>query len=190
MPGPRIRQFSPFLLIDHTGPMLVAPTDAPLGTPHPHRGFETVTVVYEGALGPDDVQWMAAGAGLLHEEHHEREFARQGGTLELLQLWVNVPKKDKMDPPRYQNIQAAAIPNVPTADGRGRSRVVASIYKGAAGPADTFSPITLLDVHLPEGTATTLHLPADYNVGIYVVKGSIVLHGNRPATTKQLVVFG
>ncbi|MBO0360116.1 pirin family protein [Hymenobacter sp. BT186] len=203
MPGPRIRQLSPFLLLDHTGPMLVQPTDSPLGTPpHPHRGFETVTVVYEGALahrdtaghsgtlGPGDVQWMTAGAGLLHEERHEREFARQGGTLELLQLWVNVPKKDKLAPPRYQNIRAAAIPGVPTTDGRGRIRVVAGSYEGAAGPADTFSPITLLDVHLPENAATTLHLPADFNVGIYVVKGGITLPGNRSATTKQLVVFG
>lgn len=204
MPGPRIRQLSPYLLIDHTGPMPVAPTDAPLGTPpHPHRGFETVTVVYEGALahrdtaghsgtlGAGDVQWMTAGAGLLHEERHEPEFARRGGTLELLQLWVNVPKKDKMAPPRYQNIRAATIPSVPaTADGRGSIRVVAGTYEAVTGPAETFSPITLLDVHLPEGAETTLRLPADYNVGIYVVKGSITLHGNRPATTKQLVVFG
>ncbi|MBX0288864.1 pirin family protein [Hymenobacter sp. HSC-4F20] len=203
MPGPRIRQLSPFLLIDHTGPMPVAPTEAPLGTPpHPHRGFETVTVMYEGylahrdtaghtgALGPGDVQWMTAGAGLLHEERHEREFSRRGGTLELLQLWVNVPARDKMAPPRYQNIRAEAIPKVLTANGRGRIRVVSGTYEGVTGPADTFSPITLLDVHLPTGTETTLRLPADYNVGIYVVKGAITLHGNRPAATKQLVVFG
>ncbi|GAB3238463.1 pirin family protein [Hymenobacter seoulensis] len=203
MPGPRIRQLSPFLLIDHTGPMAVTPTEAPLGTPpHPHRGFETVTVVYEGylahrdtaghsgTLGPGDVQWMTAGAGLLHEERHEREFARRGGTLELLQLWVNVPKKDKMAPPRYQNIRTQSIPSVPTADGRGSIRVISGVYEGVAGPAEVFSPITLLDVHLPAGTETSLQLPAEYNVGIYVVKGSITLHGNRPATTKQLVVFG
>lgn len=204
MPGPRIRQLSPFLLIDHTGPMQVAPTEAPLGTPpHPHRGFETVTVVYEGhlahrdtaghsgTLGPGDVQWMTAGAGLLHEERHEREFARRGGTLELLQLWVNVPKKDKLAPPRYQNIAAAAIPFVPaTESGLGRLRVVAGTYAGTAGPAETFSPITLLDVHLPQGSETVLHLPLDYNVGLYVVKGSLQLHDGRLATTKQLVVFG
>ncbi|MCB2409120.1 pirin family protein [Hymenobacter lucidus] len=203
MPGPRIRQLSPYLLIDHTGPMPVAPTEAPLGTPpHPHRGFETVTVVYQGALshrdtaghsgtlGPGDVQWMTAGAGLLHEERHEQEFARQGGTLELLQLWVNVPRRDKLAPPRYQNIRAAAIPAVPVAEGQGRVRVVAGSYEHTTGPAETFSPITLLDVHLAAGAATTISLPADYNVGIYVVQGSIMLHGNRPATAKQLVVFG
>ncbi|TGE06625.1 pirin family protein [Hymenobacter fodinae] len=203
MPGPRIRQLSPYLLIDHTGPMPVAPTDAPLGTPpHPHRGFETVTVMYEGylahrdtaghtgSLGPSDVQWMTAGAGLLHEERHEKEFAKQGGTLELLQLWVNVPKKDKLAPPRYQNIVGASIPAVTTPDGLGRIRVIAGTYEGTTGPAETFSPITLLDVHLQQGNHTTLRLPADYNVGIYVVKGDILLHGDRAAATKQLVVFG
>ncbi|MBG8555633.1 pirin family protein [Hymenobacter guriensis] len=203
MPGPRIRQLSPYLLIDHTGPMPVVPTEAPLGTPpHPHRGFETVTVVYEGALahrdtaghsgtlGPGDVQWMTAGAGLLHEERHEREFARRGGTLELLQLWVNVPRKDKLAPPRYQNIRAAAIPEVPVAEGRGRIRVVAGAYEGVSGPAETFSPITLLDVHLPAGAETTISLPAEYNVGFYVVHGQIQLADGRTAGSKQLVVFG
>ncbi|QJX45538.1 pirin family protein [Hymenobacter taeanensis] len=203
MPGPRIRQLSPYLLIDHTGPMAVAPTNSPLGTPpHPHRGFETVTVVYEGylahrdtaghtgALGPSDVQWMTAGAGLLHEERHEKEFAKRGGTLELLQLWVNVPKKDKLAPPRYQNIEGTSIPAIATPDGLGQIRVIAGTYEGTTGPAETFSPITLLDVHLQQGNQTTLHLPADYNVGIYVVKGDILLHSDRAATTKQLVVFG
>ncbi|QIX60530.1 pirin family protein [Hymenobacter sp. BT18] len=203
MPGPRIRQLSPYLLIDHTGPMPVAPTEAPLGTPpHPHRGFETVTVVYEGALahrdtaghsgtlGPGDVQWMTAGAGLLHEERHERAFARRGGTLELLQLWVNVPRKDKLAPPRYQNIRAAAIPEVPAAEGRGRIRVVAGEYEGVTGPAETFSPITLLDVHVPAGAETTICLPAEYNVGFYVVRGQVQLADGRTAGSKQLVVFG
>ncbi|WP_375434154.1 pirin family protein [uncultured Hymenobacter sp.] len=203
MPGPRIRQLSPYLLIDHTGPMPVAPTEAPLGTPpHPHRGFETVTVVYEGALahrdtaghsgtlGAGDVQWMTAGAGLLHEERHEKEFARQGGTLELLQLWVNVPQKDKLAPPRYQNIRSATIPSLPMPGGQSSIRVIAGEYENLTGPAETFSPITLLDVHLAPNTETTLRLPADYNVGIYVVKGAITLHGNRSAVVKQLVVFG
>ena len=203
MPGPRIRQLSPFLLIDHTGPMAVAPTDAPLGTPsHPHRGFETVTVVYQGYLahrdtagysgkiGPGDVQWMTAGSGLLHEERHEREFAKEGGTLELAQLWVNVPKKDKMAPPRYQELPTSTIPSLPTPDGLGAIRVIAGAYEGTTGPAETFSPMIMLDVHLAKGADATLHLPADYNVGIYVVKGNVTFNGNRQATTKQLVVFG
>ncbi|MCC2547633.1 pirin family protein [Hymenobacter sp. BT175] len=203
MPGPRIRQLSPFLLIDHTGPMPVAPTETPLGAhPHPHRGFETVTVVYSGhlahrdtaghsgQLGPGDVQWMTAGSGLLHEEMHEREFSKRGGVLELLQLWVNVPAQDKMAPPRYQELAAAAIPTLPAAGGPGTIRVIAGSYEHLAGPAETFSPLTLLDVHLPAGAAPTLELPAHYNVGIYVVKGKVRLHDNRTAATKQLVVYG
>ncbi|GAB2957146.1 pirin family protein [Hymenobacter coalescens] len=203
MPGSRIRQLSPFLLLDHTGPMTVHPTDTPLGAhPHPHRGFETVTVVYQGYLahrdtaghsghlGPGDVQWMTAGAGLLHEEMHEQEFSRRGGVLELLQLWVNVPAKDKMAPPRYQELPAALIPSVPTTDGQGYLRVIAGDYGGTQGPAQTFSPLVLLDAHLPEGCATTLHLPANYNVGLYVVQGDVLVNDSRPAQTKQLVVLG
>lgn len=144
MPGPRIRQLSPYLLIDHIGPMQIAPTDTPLGSPpHPHRGFETVTVVYDGYLahrdtaghdgtiGPGDVQWMTAGAGLRHAEMYDREFARRGGTLELLQLWVNMPKADKLVPPKYQELRAAAIPSVPVSDGLGQVRVIAGSYGGA-----------------------------------------------------------
>jgi redox-sensitive bicupin YhaK (pirin superfamily) len=204
MPGARIRQLSPFLLLDHTGPMPVRPTDTPLGAhPHPHRGFETVTVVYQGylahrdtaghsgQLGPGDVQWMTAGAGLLHEEMHEREFSRRGGTLELIQLWVNVPAKDKLAAPGYQELGAAAIPSIPLSEaGGGYLRVIAGTYAGVTGPARTFSPLLLLDAHLGEGSATTLTLPADYNVGLYVVGGDVLINGSRPAHTKQLVVLG
>ncbi|WP_210516914.1 pirin family protein [Hymenobacter terricola] len=203
MPGPRIRQLSPFLLIDHIGPMTVPPSDKPLGSPpHPHRGFETVTVMYQGVLahrdtaghagniGPGDVQWMTAGAGLLHEELYEKEFTRQGGTLELVQLWVNMPKKDKMVPANYQDIPSAVIKTLPTPDGKGFIRVIAGTYEGVSGPATTFSPITMLDVHLTAGTDFTLNLPADYNVGLYVVRGEVTLNGNRPAATQQLVVLG
>ncbi|WP_310394616.1 pirin family protein [Hymenobacter sp.] len=203
MPGPRIRQLSPFLLIDHIGPMAIAPSEQPLGSPpHPHRGFETVTVMYQGVLahrdtaghagniGPGDVQWMTAGAGLMHEELYEKEFTRKGGTLEVVQLWVNMPKKDKMAPANYQDIPSSAIKTLPTADGQGTIRVIAGSYEGVRGPATTFSPLTMLDVHLPKGAELTLSLPAAYNVGLYVVKGAVLLHGERPAATKQLVVLG
>ena len=203
MPGPRIRQLSPYLLIDHIGPMQIAPTDTPLGSPpHPHRGFETVTVVYDGHLahrdtaghdgtiGPGDVQWMTAGAGLRHAEMYDRDFARRGGTLELLQLWVNMPKADKLTPPKYQELRAAAIPSVPLPASQGSIRVIAGSYGGATGPADTFSPLTLLDVHLASGADFVLTLPAAYNVGLYVVRGAILVNNSRPATTQQLVVLG
>ncbi|MBO2010294.1 pirin family protein [Hymenobacter negativus] len=203
MPGPRIRQLSPFLLIDHIGPMTIAPSEQPLGSPpHPHRGFETVTIMYSGVLahrdtaghagniGPGDVQWMTAGAGLLHEELYEKEFTRRGGTLEVVQLWVNMPKKDKMAPANYQDIPSADIKTLPTPDGRGTVRVIAGTYEGVTGPASTFSPMTMLDVHLPKGTEFNLTLPQDYNVGLYIVKGDVRLHGDYSATTKQLVVLG
>ena len=203
MPGPRIRQLSPYLLIDHIGPMQIAPSDTPLGSPpHPHRGFETVTVVYDGYLahrdtaghdgtiGPGDVQWMTAGAGLRHAEMYDRDFARRGGTLELLQLWVNMPKADKLVAPKYQELRAAAIPSVPVPGGGGSIRVIAGSYGGATGPGDTFSPITLLDLHLTAGADFVLTLPAAYNVGLYVVRGAILVNGDRPAKTQQLVVLG
>ena len=203
MPGSRIRQLSPFLLIDHTGPMTVNPTDHPLGAdPHPHRGFETVTIVYQGYLahrdtagysgkiGPGDVQWMTAGAGLLHEERHEKEFSKTGGILELIQLWVNVPKKDKMAPARYQELRKAVIPAIDSADGKGTIRVISGEYANEKGPAETFSPITILDVHYRKGEQLQLQLPTTYNVGLYVVKGKIILNQNKSAGTKQLVVFG
>ena len=203
MPGPRIRQLSPFLLIDHIGPMTVAPSEKPLGSPpHPHRGFETVTIMYQGVLahrdtaghqgniGPGDVQWMTAGAGLMHEELYEKEFTRKGGTLEVVQLWVNMPRKDKMAPANYQDIPSSAIKTLPTADGKGTIRVIAGSYEGVNGPATTFSPMTMLDVHLPQGAAATITLPQDYNVGLYVVKGSVTVNGQKPAATQQLVVLG
>ena len=203
MPGSRIRQLSPFLLIDHTGPMTVKPTDHPLGAdPHPHRGFETVTVVYQGYLahrdtagysgkiGPGDVQWMTAGAGLLHEEKHEKEFSKTGGVLELIQLWVNVPQKDKMAPPRYQELRREIIPVINNPDGSGSIRVVSGEYADQQGPAETFSPITILDIQYSKGEKLHLQLPTHYNVGIYVVKGKITLNASKNAATKQLIVFG
>lgn len=202
MPGSRIRQLSPYLLIDHTGPMQVQPTEKPLGAdPHPHRGFETVTIVYQGYLahrdtagysgkiGPGDVQWMTAGSGLLHEERHEREFSKKGGVLELVQLWVNVPANDKMAPPRYQELPKDNIPVIDTPGSKGYIRVIAGDYQDTKGPAQTFSPITLLDIFQEKGTSLTLQLPADYNVGIYLVKGAATVNG-REAKTKQLIVFG
>lgn len=202
MPGSRIRQLSPYLLIDHTGPMKVAPTEKPLGAdPHPHRGFETVTIVYQGYLahrdtagysgriGPGDVQWMTAGSGLLHEERHEKEFSKKGGVLELVQLWVNVPAKDKMAPPRYQELPKEHIPSIETSNSGGCIRVIAGNYQNTTGPAETFSPITLLDIYQQKGTGLTLQLPIDFNVGIYLIQGAAIING-RDAHTKQLVVFG
>ncbi|HZT55958.1 MAG TPA: pirin family protein, partial [Burkholderiaceae bacterium] len=152
---------------------------------HPHRGFETVTIVYAGevehrdsaggggAIGPGDVQWMTAGAGIVHEEYHGREFAKRGGAFEMIQLWVNLPAKDKMTPPHYQNITNARIPRVALADAAGSVRVIAGEYAGTAGPARTFSPIELWDVRLNAGKRAEFKLPEGYTTAVFVLKGAL-----------------
>jgi len=202
MPGSRIRQLSPFLLIDHSGPTTIQPSEIPLGADaHPHRGFETVTLVYQGyldhrdtaghsgSLGPWDVQWMTAGSGLLHEEKFGKAFSQKGGVVELIQLWVNVPKKDKMVTPRYQELDRDRIPVIEEPENKMRLRVIAGTYNGVSGPAKTYSPIELWDVQLGAGGHTIFHFPIAYNLGIYVVRGRVTVN-NREATTKQLVNFG
>ena len=147
------REVSPFLMLDYAGPQYFTPTDHPRGVgEHPHRGFETVTIVYEGILahrdsagnagviGPGDVQWMTAASGIVHEEFHEKEFAKKGGTLHAIQLWVNLPKASKMSAPGYQTILNADIPAIDLEGGAGRLRVIAGSYLGRKGPAHTFTP--------------------------------------------------
>jgi quercetin 2,3-dioxygenase len=202
MPGSRIRQLSPFLLIDHSGPTVIQPTEKPLGADaHPHRGFETVTLVYQGyldhrdtaghsgSIGPGDVQWMTAGSGLLHEEKFGKEFSKNGGTIELIQLWVNVPKKDKMVAPRYQELPKEKIPVINDRDTKSNLRIIAGEYNGVKGPAETYSPIQLWDLKLGKGGEMTLNISKDYNLGIYIVRGSVKIN-NKMASTKQLVNFG
>ncbi|MEL0029082.1 MAG: pirin family protein, partial [Perlucidibaca sp.] len=167
------RELSPFLLLDYAGPHDFAPAARPRGVgQHPHRGFETVTIVYDGEvahrdsagnggiIGPGDVQWMTAGAGILHEEFHSPAFTASGGPLEMVQLWVNLPAKDKMTTPGYQGITAADIPSVALPDDAGRVRVIAGAYAGHAGPARTFSAMDVWDVRLNAGKRADLSLPA------------------------------
>src|SRR6476659_5957200 len=164
-------QTSPFLLLDHAGPMQFDPAAKPRGVgEHPHRGFETVTIVYAGEvehrdstgaggkIGPGDVQWMTAASGILHEEFHSHEFTKAGGTLEMVQLWVNLPAKDKMAKPGYQTLLDADIPSVDLPDGAGRVRVIAGQFGGKKGPARTFTPIDVWDVRLNSGHKTGLHV--------------------------------
>ncbi|GAB3713374.1 pirin family protein [Spirosoma flavus] len=185
------RPFNPFLLLDHHGPMQVKPSERPRGVDeHPHRGFETVTIVYEGALEhrdsagnygklfAGDVQWMTAASGIIHEEKHEKEFSRRGGQLDFVQLWVNLPAKDKMSPPRYQDIASSRIPTV-TLPGGGLLRVIAGELAGNKGPANTFSPVIVADLTLTESQTETLSIPAEYNAMIYVLAGSATLFGEK-----------
>lgn len=193
---------SPFLLLDYAGPAEFPPTHERLGVGgHPHRGFETVTVVYAGEvehrdssggggrIGPGDVQWMTAGAGVVHEEFHGREFARIGGRFEVVQLWVNLPAKDKMAPPRYQSILDGQIPRVELPGGRGSVRVIAGEYAGAQGPAQTFTPVHLWDLRLQGGQPVEFALPEGYTTALVVLAGTVSLDGGQALGAAELAIF-
>ena len=200
--GPGVAERSPFLMLDYGAPYDFGPTTQQLGVgQHPHRGFETVTVVYSGELahrdnaggggtiGPGDVQWMTAGGGIIHEEFHSPGFARTGGTLEMAQLWVNLPAKDKMTPPGYQPITAAQIPVVELPEGAGRVRVIAGQWSTAQGPARTFSPITMLDVQLAAGKSVELPQPEGWTTLVVVASGSASVNGAEPVTGPAVVTL-
>ena len=195
-------QLSPFLLLDHAGPAKFAPSDRPRGVgEHPHRGFETVTIVYQGELehrdsagnsgriGAGDVQWMTAASGVMHEELHSASFTRSGGTLEMMQLWVNLPAKDKMAAPGYQTIVDQDIPSVPLADGAGQARVIAGDFGGVLGPARTFTPINVWDVRMLAGKATSLATPEGHSTALVLMRGSMVIDDRQSVADGQLVVM-
>ncbi|MCK8787588.1 pirin family protein [Roseomonas sp. NAR14] len=197
------RDASPFVMLDHAGPTEFAPTTARRGVgQHPHKGFETVTIVYDGAvehrdstgaggvIGPGDVQWMTAAAGILHEEYHAPDFARKGGRFEMAQLWVNLPARDKSARPGYQGLADAAIPVVTLPDGAGRVRVIAGAFGGARGPARTFTPIDIWDVRLAAGGTVTLDPPAGRTLSIAVLSGRVGIDGRQAAREAQTVILG
>ena len=195
-------KISPFLLLDYAGPHEFAPATRPRGVgQHPHRGFETVTIVYQGEvehrdstgsggrIGPGDVQWMTAASGILHEEFHSSDFTHQGGTLEMVQLWVNLPASDKMSPPRYQTLMDADIPSVPLPNGAGQLRVIAGAYAGHAGPAKTFTPIDVWDVRLRGGETIELPAHAGRSVAVVVLRGTVEVNGAQVAREAQFVLL-
>lgn len=196
------QHLSPFLMLDYAGPAEFAPAGRPRGVgEHPHRGFETVTIVYSGevahrdsaagggTIGPGDVQWMTAAAGVLHDEFHSPAFTRTGGTLEMVQLWVNLPAKDKMSEPRYQTIVRAAIPELALPDAVGRLRVIAGDHAGIAGPAATFTPLNVWDVRIHAAHGASLQVPAGHNAAIAVLQGAVSVNGSQPARAAELVVL-
>jgi redox-sensitive bicupin YhaK (pirin superfamily) len=191
------RELSPFLLLDYA-----APYDFPAGTErrgvggHPHKGFETVTVAYQGELehrdstggggriGAGDVQWMTAGNGIVHEEFHSRDFTRQGGTLQMVQLWVNLRAKDKSAPARYQTLLAAQIPNVILSQDAGTVRVIAGDYAGTQGAAKTFTPINLWDVTLRAGKTAALPLPDGHTTTFLLLSGEVTVNGQTDEASR------
>ena len=196
------KQVSPFLLLDYAGPHNFEPTDKRRGVgQHPHRGFETVTIVYDGevehrdstgqggVIGPGDVQWMTAGGGILHEEFHSPAFARTGGPFRMVQLWVNLPAKDKMTRPGYQSILNADIPSVALPDNAGTARIIAGVMEGSKGPASTFTPINVWDVRLNRDAETTLNLPEGHTAIVVVLSGRVTVNGDQPAGAAEALLL-
>lgn len=193
---------SPFLLFDYAGPENFAPASMPRGVgQHPHRGFETVTIVYQGevehadtignkgVIGPSDVQWMTAAKGILHEEMHSQSFTEKGGTLEMIQLWVNLPASDKMSQPDYQDILNGGIPVVPLGDDGSMARIIAGELNGARGPARTHTPINLWDVCLKTGNKSTLDMPDGHSTMAFVLRGRVLINGAEQVNTGELAMF-
>jgi redox-sensitive bicupin YhaK (pirin superfamily) len=191
---------SPWLLLDYGAAAEFPATEKRRGVgEHPHRGFETVTVAFQGkiehrdsagnagVIGPGDVQWMTAGAGVVHEELHEREWARRGGTLEMVQLWVNLPRAHKLTKPRYQDLRDADIPRV---ERPGVTlRVIAGEQLGARGPAKTFSPVELFTLELAARAELALTLPAGHTAAVFVLTGAARVNG-APARATELALLG
>ena len=195
-------QLSPFLLLDYAGPHhFPAGTEKRGVGEHPHRGFETVTVVYSGEvehrdstgkggiIGPGDVQWMTAGGGILHEEFHSDAFAKRGGAFEMVQLWVNLPAKDKMTAPGYQAIRNETIPQVALPEGAGSLRVIAGDYAGKNGPANTFSPLNVWDIRLNQGKSAEFSLPDGWNTALIVLRGTVQVNGDAIARDAEMVLL-
>ncbi|MCM8732003.1 pirin family protein [Hephaestia sp. GCM10023244] len=193
---------SPFLLLDYAGPHYFEPTNERRGVgQHPHRGFETVTIVYDGevehhdstgnggVIGPGDVQWMTAAGGIIHEEYHSPAFAKTGGPFRMIQLWVNLPARDKMAPGGYQSIVSADIPVVEFGDGAGKARIIAGAFAGVKGPARTFTPINVWDVALTRDADVTLELPEGHNAMLVMLTGHITVNGVQAAGEAEMVLL-
>ena len=196
------KQMSPFLMLDYAGPAEFSSTTERKGVgSHPHRGFETVTIVYDGevahkdstgqggVIGPGDVQWMTAGSGILHEEFHSESFAKNGGTLNMVQLWVNLPSNLKMTKPGYQAILDKQIPVIDLQNGAGQARIIAGNLNGQQGPAHTFTPMNVIDLKLNQGS-TSIPVPEGWNVSLVVLRGAVEAGDGVVAKDAQMLMFG
>lgn len=194
-------RMSPFFLLDYNALTDFPPREEPFGVgPHPHRGFETVTIAYKGkvahhdsrggggVIGEGDVQWMTAGSGLLHKEYHEQEYNREGGPFQMVQLWVNLPAKDKMTTPKYQAITNAEMGRVALEKG-GEVEIIAGEFGGVKGPATTFSPVHLYNLKPMAGETIELSFPAGYTTAILAIEGSATLNNAETLPTNQLALF-
>lgn len=196
-----LQRFSPFALMDYNAPREFPPSKSPKGIgPHPHRGIETVTFAFQGAVEhhdnagnhgiiyPGDVQWMTAGAGIMHKEYHELEFQKTGGIFHVIQLWINLPKKDKFTAPRYQELSKEKMGKFKLSAGNGEVTIVAGEFEGVKGPALTFSPINIYLVDLKPGASITLKEPGNYNTGILVISGVMDIN-NTECKENDFILF-
>jgi redox-sensitive bicupin YhaK (pirin superfamily) len=196
------KRMSPFFLLDYHAPRAYEPTTKRRGVgTHPHRGFETVTIAYQGAVAhrdstgaggvirPGEVQWMTAGGGILHNEYHEESFARAGGVMHMMQIWVNLPRRHKMTAPKYQPLTTADIPEVGLPGENGVVRVISGAYEATPGAAATFTPAHMLDLRLKAGADVRLPTPKDYNTALLVLNGQVKANDAAPVSAGQFVLF-
>lgn len=201
--GLSMQRMDPFIILDYNSKFYFTPSSKPRGVGvHPHKGFETVTIAYKGSIAHHDsgggsgvikeggVQWMTAGAGVLHKEYHDEAFSRTGGDFQMVQLWVNLPAKDKNTPPKYQGLNGEDIARHELDGGTGYVKVIAGEYEGLAGSASTFSPVHVYNAHLKTGGKATFSFPEHYTTALLVVEGSIRVNGDTDAATDHFVVFG
>jgi quercetin 2,3-dioxygenase len=196
------KDMSPFLMLDYIEPTTYLPTEYPRGVDvHPHKGFETVSILWDGALAHEDssggkgklfagdVQWMTAGAGILHKEFHEEEFSKKGGLLHGAQLWVNLPAKDKSTPPAYQDIRSNNIPEIQLADDKGKIRIIAGEMNGVKGPANTFTRINIFDAHAKADASFDLNVVDGDHTTLLVLKGTVLINDDKVAREGEMLVF-
>lgn len=197
-----MQRMDPFIMMDYNSKFIFPPTDKPKGVGvHPHRGFETVTIAYRGrvehadssggggVIGEGDVQWMTAASGVLHKEFHETEWSKKGGEFQMVQLWVNLPAKDKMSTPGYQAITKSQMAKVDLPDNAGEVEVIAGDYQGNKGPASTFSPVHLYNVRLKKGAKTNLAFPAHYTTAMLMIEGNAKVNDTAEAPQDHFVMF-
>ncbi|MTI33263.1 pirin family protein [Xanthovirga aplysinae] len=200
--GLSMQRLSPFIMMDYNAPFYFPPSDTPKGVGvHPHRGFETVTIAYKGKIEhhdssggggiieDGDVQWMTAASGVLHKEFHEREWSKKGGIFQMVQLWVNLPAKDKMSEPKYQAITNRSMGRVMLENNMGEVEIVAGEYQGIKGPASTFTPLHLYNIKIKQGAKVDLSFPAAYNTALLVLEGSLKVNDKDKVPTNNFALF-
>lgn len=193
---------SPFFLLDYNSKVVIPPSEIPKGVGvHPHRGFETVTIAYHGkvahhdsagnsgVIGEGDVQWMTAGAGILHKEYHEKEFSKKGGPFQMVQIWVNLPSKHKMTLPKYQGIENKTMSKYQIDNGKGVVEIIAGSYKGLNGSATTFSPTNLFNARLTNGTTADFSFSKSFNTGLLIIEGEIKINDSKTVAEDNFVLF-